>query len=411
MTAVRGLWFAAPAIGVLIFLVPLVIAAPILGTQFGAIDDHEIAWFAGQPWPDVLLSHLVEPNRVRPGWWLFHVSEMAVWGMNPAGYYLDRFLLFVATMGCALAVAVRFAPAWLAVLASLLVVAGPQADNWLRLGTQEAVAVPLLLGGVALIVRGKGTGLVLLVLAAMTKESMVPFAAVGLVLAWQYIDRRAVLVAGVAVTVDAALIAWITMTAPPLYHQDRTRLLETAWWMIAGAPSAIAVLAILAGWRPPLGWVLLGLCLVAAQTFLYAGLHAPRYLVPGTLVPVAAAIAGLVWLHRRSVPAAVILAALLAASTVPAMRDLRERASDRQQASVQWQTGIAELRAVVAAHPGVPVDVDLRNPADIEVPLALSRYVEATYGTGTPCIGVGFDLEPRRCAWRVTIYGAPVRPG
>ena len=82
------------------------VVSPMFAAEFGVVDDYQIA--------SVLLpSHRLEPaailptlatwlqqdvGRFRPLRWTFWVTETAIWGWNPAGWYLDRLLLAGVTV-------------------------------------------------------------------------------------------------------------------------------------------------------------------------------------------------------------------------------------------------------------------------------------------------------------------------
>ena len=371
-------------------LVALVIVQPMFRAALGAIDDHEVPMLLGPTghlaWIDVpatIARYWIEPDRFRPFYWIVRVPEAALWGENATGWYLDRLGMLVLALGAAAALVRRYAPAPIAVLAAVLVVAGPQADNWFRLGPQEAIGTPVLLVGLALLVHGRTRpGLALLVVAAVTKESFVPFAAAGCLIGWRSGDRAGAVVAAALVAAAGAWVLYLHATAPDLYLQARTRRdmwdLALLWggitatvalWPIAGA------VALLRGWRP--GILVTGLAGVLAltQVYLYAGVPEPHYLLPVSLLSAGATALALAFLAKRTPMIATVLAIAVAITAGHALLDERSLAKASAPATVRWSQGLDALRQAMAADPGATVIVVPTIVWDEEAIVALRRFI------------------------------------
>lgn len=349
----------------------------------GPLDDHQLAdtlnrhggTFSLVEVPGEVAARLGE-NRVRPVYWIVQTVELSVWGLWGPGWYFDRFLLLLATLVGAAAVAFRFVPRPLAILAAALVVLGPQAESWYRLGPQESIATPLLLVGVALVLRGSRIGLALLVLAALTKESFVPIALAGTLFGWRHFPRTAGVTAA-AIAGVGLLVVVVDVTRGDLYQQSRTigQILQAAWWLASttaiwtGWP--IAVVAVVVGWRPSARWVALGLAIFVFEAYVIAGIFNGRYLLPTTLLAVAltaGALAHLVerWSRLRFAMAPVGIAVLVAiALTMTGANVWHARA-------VAYQASISSLLEAAA---GRPIVIELRSPNDIEAVFALRHFI------------------------------------
>ena len=284
---------------------------------------------------------------------------------NPAGWYLDRFFLAMATVLAAYAAFVPVAPRWAALIAAALVVLGPQAEAWYRLGPQEAYATPLLLVGVALMLRGRvSLGLLMAVLAAFTKESFVPFGFLVAGLAWWLGARRQAVAGAAASMVAAAGVLYMRLTRPDLYLQTRTlpEVVATGLWMARYGLWPFA----LASHRRALvlGLVALGLL---PQAVLYAGLQEGRNLLPWVALSAGLCAYGLgaiermrVLLGRAAGAAAVGLALMLAVQVV--------RSSVGFTAwSERWDAFVGATRDELAQNPGAVLLVTADWPSVYEV--------------------------------------------
>jgi hypothetical protein len=381
---------SSPAWYLLLPLVALVVVQPMFRAAFSAIDDHEVPMLLGPSghlaWIDVpatIARYWNEPDRFRPFYWVVRVIETAVWSANATGWYLDRLGMLLLALGAAAALVRRYAPAPIAVLGAVLVVAGPQAENWFRLGSQEAIGTPVLLAGLALLVHGRTRpGLVLLVVAAVTKESFVPFAAAGCLIGWRSGDRAGSIVAAAVIAAAGAWVAYLHATAPDLYLQARTRRdmwdLALLWgettatvalWPIAGA------VALVRGWRP--GILVAGVAGVLAltQVYLYAGVPEPHYLLPVSLLSAGATAFALACLAKRTPVIATVLAIAVAITAGHALLDQRSLAKASATGTVRWSAGLDALRQAMASDPGATVIVVPTIVWDEEAIVALRRFI------------------------------------
>jgi hypothetical protein len=373
-------------------IVALVIVQPMFGAALGAIDDHEVPMLLGPtghlPLVDVpatIVRFWIEPDRFRPVYWVVRVFETAAWGENATGWYLDRLGLLIVTMGAAASLLRGFVPAPVAVLGAVLVVAGPQAENWFRLGPQEAIGTPVLLMALALLVRGRTRpGLALLVVAACTKEAFIPFAAAGCLLGWRNGDRAGSIVTAGLVAAAGAWVLYLHATAPDLYLQARSRHdmldLGIAWarttaavtlWPVTGA------VALIRGWRPGLAAIVISVGLALTQVYLYAGVPEPHYLLPIALLPAVATAFALGHLARTTRVVATVLAVAVACAAGYAIIQQRSLATDSAAVTVQWAGGLTSLRTAMAADPGAPVIVMPGTVWDEEPIYSLRRFVPA----------------------------------
>jgi hypothetical protein len=373
------------------------VLGPALSSQFGPTDDHEIAMMLGPdrrlPLVDVpaeIARHLVEGNgRFRPVYWILRVLETSVWGWSPGAWYIDRLALAVATVGAGAWLAALFVPRSIAILTGLFVVIGPQAEAWFRLGPQEAYAAPLALAGLALVGRRHPwTGMFLMVLAALTKESFLPLALLGAGWAWHLGFRRPAVSSALAVCVIGAAIAFLWISGGDYYAQDRSFeaiARETAWMLYEpaiafGWPLLLCAAALTA--RRSLRWpMLVGLvaAIVLPQAVVYAGLGwtpwVGRYLLPAVLATVAIAAAALGALARRHVllgAGGMALAGLLALQQSMALVPV---SNGWAVTGIAFQASLSQLESVMTQHPSAVLVVRPSGVGDLEYVYALRRYV------------------------------------
>jgi hypothetical protein len=360
--------------------------------SFGPIDDHEIPALLGRTshlgWDSVpgTIARLVvsyDTGRLRPFYWVVRVSELALWGPNATGWYLDRLVLLLAAMVGASALALRHVDAPLAALAALLVVAGPQAESWFRLGPQEAIGTPILLVGLALIVRGRTrSGLVLVVLAALTKEAFIPFALAACIVAWRKGSPLASSIASLAILAAGAWIAYLHLTLPEFYRQARSlgevRSTVIQWteasWNATRWP-LILVAGVVIGWRPRWQLVTAAVILVGVEAYLYAGIQAGRYLMPVGLVAIAATVGSLSFVSKKSLWLSALLTVAVAGSALVALNGERAAAKNRAAVALHWNAGIAELRAALASDPSTTIVIVPRRVWDYEPVFSLRRFM------------------------------------
>ena len=301
-------------VGALFLLLAFLIVGPMVGAPLGPHDDHELPVIAGQlrtqGFLPTLASWLDEGRgRFRPGYWVLRVTETAIWGLDTRGWYLDRAALLLASFWAGyLLIRLRFTPA-VAVLAALLLVAGPQAESFGRLGPQEAYAVPLSLAGFALVGRRRAApGLLLLILSAFIKEPFIPLAFLGVAWAWARDRKGAAVFGGLAlgIALSGALAA---LAGGHVAGQVRNP--STIAWT---AVELAAVMAAVTGW--PLAivaenrrWLaLIAAAIVLPQVFILADLNvAQRYLYPAVFAGILCAAAA----AARSRTAYVLVAAIL----------------------------------------------------------------------------------------------------
>jgi hypothetical protein len=337
------------------------------------------------PWADVprlIVERSNEVDRFRPGYWMMRIPEVALWGTNAWGWYLDRLLLIVATMVGAYALARRHVGVVLAGLASVLVVVGPQAEAWFRLGPQEAFATPFLLWGLVFIAwRRPWIGIALVLAAAATKESFVPFALAAILSAWWGGAHRPAAVGAVigALILGAALAV---NGRAGLYAQSRSvaDLAETADWMLRTTARVtlwpvLAAISLFVGWRPSARLALVGAALFGAEAYFYAGVTAGRYLIPVILLAVSVSIVALGCLevrrptmYRLGVAALVVVVVLNLSLAWSDSRVWERRAR-------AWQAGIEDVRALMASQPDAVLEVVPRSVDDYERVLSLRRFI------------------------------------
>jgi hypothetical protein len=342
----------------------------MFAAEFGVVDDYQIA--------SVLLpSHRLESaailptlatwlqqdiGRFRPLRWTFWVTEAAIWGWNPAGWYLDRLLLAGVTVISTALLAARYAARPIAVVAGILVFVGLQSEAWYRLGTQETYGVPLLMSSLALVAWGRvRLGLLLAVLAALTKEAFVPMAA--LTVGWTfYLDhRRGAILGGLAVAAVglAVLATWLSAGEP--LQQTRSLLAigsELKWMAWESAVVTLwplfAVALALLDWRLAVIALSIAASIVLPQAILDVGGREGRYMLPAALGAVLITSMGLVRLTSRSRRLAVVATLALLVTTVSAATpnpDLPRKGTD----SRDLQAGVSGARgSCVSTRRGAP---------------------------------------------------------
>jgi hypothetical protein len=271
----------------------------------------------------------------------------------------------------------------LAALAALLVVAGPQAESWFRLGPQESIGTPLLLAGLALVAWGRTRfGLTLLVMAALTKEAFVPFALAGALFAWRRGDRAGPVIACLVIVAAGAWISYLHIAAPDLYLQARSvrDLASTVvGWVRATATVTlwplVCALALVLGWRPRWQLAIVALGLVLIEAYLYAGVSPGRYLLPVALLAVGATMAALAFLAGRNRSLAVLLAIAVAVVGTYGLWQQRSSAHRSARSLARWAAGVETLRMALASDPTASIVVVPRSILDFEPVFALRRYV------------------------------------
>lgn len=206
----------APAViaGAFVGVALSLVLAPTLFSPLGPVDDHEIVSVHSElaivPLQAVVIDWAIEPNRFRPLYYVLRVAETALWGTNPLPWHLVRIALAGLTVTLAACLARRIVSWPLAILGGALIVIGPQAEAFYRLGPQEAYATPMILGSLAATLAGRSwLGAALAVAAAFTKEPNVLAAGLLLIPVWQR-NRNAAVVgaAGVGLALMGVLLLY-----------------------------------------------------------------------------------------------------------------------------------------------------------------------------------------------------------
>lgn len=138
--------------GVIAFLL---VGKQIYQANWGLIDDHEIFNFLGSdlhlPFSDIWNTLLTkteavqEGGRFRPGYYVFKLTETALWGTNVHLWYLMRTICFAVFLSSIWWFMQRFAGLWLSgVLTVYVALVALWADVWSRLGPGETYGTGLL---------------------------------------------------------------------------------------------------------------------------------------------------------------------------------------------------------------------------------------------------------------------------
>jgi hypothetical protein len=383
-------WLWPAVVAALFLLVTALLVGPMVGAPLGPHDDHELPVIAEQLRTEgffpTLASWLDEGRgRFRPGYWVIRVTETAIWGLDTRGWYLDRAALLLASLWAGYLLArLRFTRG-VSVLAALLLVAGPQAESFGRLGPQEAYAVPLSLAGFALIGRRReGAGLALLVLSAFIKEPFIPLALLGVAWAWTRNRKGAAVLGGLALGIALSGAVYHLLADGQLAGQVRSPS-TIAWTAIELA----AVMAVVTGW--PLAiiadnrrWLaLIALAIVVPQLFILADLNvAQRYLYPAVFTGILCAAAA----AARSRIAYVLIAALLVVNVGrQAMATNNRLANTRSFASFVAMLGAQD----------VPIVIHTEGTVATERAIAIRRYLPSSRISLVPSVAKSSEVfEP-----------------
>jgi len=370
--------------------VALFILAPVVGAPFGVIDDHLIIALVGPSGqltldrlPSEFAGYVGEFARFRPMYWIFYLVEAALWGSNPTGWYLDRLLLACLSVTGMYALARQFVPWPFAALAGVFVVAGLQAESWYRLFPQEAFAIPLTLWGLVLVGRRRPIGLLLVVLAALTKETFVPFGIVAVAWSWHLGTRRPALTCLSLLLGIGLVIVVRHAMAPDLYAQSRDlrSLLQSGRWLLAatalstGWPLALILAGIYGRPAIALGLVVLVTATFGPQIYLIAGEQQGRYLLPAILVAALISATGTALAARRAPLIGWSMTVLLLILAARAGVGARDGAFAWTSRNVEFNASVQELHTALAAHPGASLVVRARGPQDTEAVLSIRRFV------------------------------------
>jgi hypothetical protein len=372
-------------------LVLWLIISPMFAAQFGVIDDHEIAAMLG-PARHLDLAEFVptlavwlesDTARFRPFRWVLRVLEAVAWGWNPAGWYLDRLLLAGATVVATTLLGARFVARPIAVLAGLLVFVGLQSEAWYRLGPQEAYATLLLMAGLGCIAYGRiPGGLTLIVLAALTKETFVPVAALGIAWVWHLGHRRSASIGGVAVLAVAAGVAVTALTNGEPFAQTRSVLTvgsELKWMLVQSALvtlwPAFALILVIVDRRRALIVACLAAAIIVPQAVLDAELRGGRYLLPTALGAILVTTAGLAAVISRWPRLGLLATYVVALVAMPSAIMQAEEAGRQAAETRAFQSGVAAVEKALDAQPGAVLVVRPTDVWDFEPLVAFRVYV------------------------------------
>ncbi len=461
-------WLSSPALWLATSLATLAYALwPTFGIRFAAVDDHEIVDIIGRGERlaasrvlETVLTSTDEPlGRFRPLYWVGRALESATAGQSSTWWYVDRFLLAAITVTAIYVTIVRFVVPPLAALIALLPIVGIQSEVWTRLGPNEAYAMPLLVVGVAIVVRltskaaspaSQWLGYLFLLSAGLAKENFL-FVSV-LVIAWSGLhyglrrwnvrDWLVVIGAAAISLLDLAAIAIKVRHHGDVYPQERSWDTSRAWLDAAVATMddahrfttgavAATLLCIVLSSRPSRR-VLLGLAAVCvgsavSQAVFYADKPEPgRYFYPVVLLSV------VVWtltMHqlrrhpnrRSALIGSVVVALALAGPLYDEVKAIREAASSSATTTAAFQENLSNLERQISE---AGVDVVVLHPwesrSDTEPVLSLARYLTTrddltvmTLPAPEETQGDRADLNALLLRWsrrgfdRLTAYDAP----
>ena len=420
---------------------------PMLHADFGMIDDHEIVSILGRDnrvkiaeIPSLIQQWAIEHNnRFRPGYWVLRILEAFCVGSHANLWYMNRLILaLVSALALYWGLRIVLHP-FPAGVVTLLFFSGPQNEMWIRLGPQEAYAVPLVLAGLTWIAvqlrrhKWQPTWLLpsfaVLLLAGFVKESFVPV--LPGVLAFIYIVMPLtlpsivpggprfrpldvlillLLVTGVGTQV------WLTVKTLDTYsfslhlHQ---RLLEISLWSCLYAvqlmlywyskatlwfvPVAVGLAGLLPknakewkelSWRRDLVKVSVlllasGFLILVPQcfVFVYSGNSLEgRYLTPGNLFIVFAAALGLYlcsnnFVEFGRVKVRDVVASMLLAVTLFRLFGTYRAANESAFSTHKFQSTLAEVVELKTQHPELPLLFYSTNVVSREPIISVARFL------------------------------------
>ena len=436
--------------------------APILRADWAMIDDHLM--FGAMPADDrasvgdaasFAVEMTAEPSgRFRPLYWVGQALELTTAGQHVAWWYVDRIMLAAVVVVLGFFVASKFIRPLPAALLALLPFAGPQVETWIRLGPNEAYAVPLALAGVAVVTLRAADGrpaplevapgYVLLVLAALAKENfitLIPAAAlVSVAMSWGRLRRADWLVLAVLAVVtlaDLAVMAWKVGEYGTLYPQDRSlgavlregrMMIETqireAWIWVPMVAVGVALLARRFTWQVAAA-VGLALLLVVPQAVFLAGTVAEgRYLYPVAFL--ACLVWGLgFWVAARGPWPGAVTAVLVVAVAAPvgmAVEQTRDQAALTAATTERYQRQLSAVAHRAAAIGVDKVVIHPYQPSDIERVASMATYLTKVHDVTVSTVPVGGVDSAAAAAQSATLrswsedgmpthYLRPRRPG
>ncbi len=140
------------------------------------------------------LGGLVEPQsgRFRPLYWIYLWFTFLVFGYQPLGHYILHLVLFITTVWLVFRLILMGGGSRKAAIigSSLFAIDWRILENWYRLGPQEPLQTPLLLGSIYLFLKQRNTknkfqlawSIVLIILAMFLKETNIAFVAIPIYL-------------------------------------------------------------------------------------------------------------------------------------------------------------------------------------------------------------------------------------
>lgn len=414
-TRLRARIPAEPALAILAFTifaaVLAYVMAPMATAGFGFVDDHEIVAILGPTHhvgvtdlPAKIAQWAIDGNgRFRPGYYTLRVLEATAVGANPQIWYLDRYLLGLVAAGALLGLAYGYVKRLPLLVLPLMLLAGPQAEIWTRLGPQESYAVPIVLVGLAMIRwRHQTAGLILLMAAGLVKESFILLLpAVIAWLAWRQ-GRNAwktILVVGiVGILEGSGVLVEIARYGAP-YAQTRTlgsavdaaRYLlvqfgrQSGWYLavLLGLAAAIPLQS-----RPRVRTALIvgGAAFVLVflpQAFFYGGQPADyegRYFFPALFFAMLVVILGL-WTvegapgSRTLMAASIVVALVCGLLMAPQVRTAHVTADAASANSRSFQAGISSVEVLLERSPSSWVVLRPAASTSYEADIAVQEFL------------------------------------
>lgn len=302
---------------------------PALGAQFVLVDDHEILRLtmpaSGPPLSNlgtIVLSADPAAGRFRPMYWVARLTEVALFADAAPAWH--AFVLGLGLTSAALLYATArslgLRPLLAGLLGAWLVVPPGASSNWVRLGTNETIAMPFFVLALLAAARCWDAAFVVAALGAMLSKESFALAAPALagvrIIAGSgrrgRLSAGVVLAAGVALTAASIVIAaraggqsyggaflsapGATQYAVDILHNLAIVAFATSGWLV-----------LLVWWARPLPrmhwpWTALVLLLVVPQVLLYSrqGVFEGKYEFPAVIGVAGWLVGMLAWLGRRS---------------------------------------------------------------------------------------------------------------
>lgn len=404
------------------------VMAPMASAQFSHVDDHEIAVIIGPSQhialtdvPGKIAQYAIETNgRFRPGYFTLRVLEATFAGTYVPIWYLDRFILALLAGAALLALAYGYVTRLPLIVLPLMLIAGPQAEMWTRLGPQETYAVPMILAGLALWRwRHQTAGLAFLLAAGLVKESFVLL--IPAVMAWMAWRQgrqawKSILCVGIVGGLEAAAVAVEMLRYGDFYAQTRTLASIVAaagtmlgqfsvdnGWYIAGLLGLGAAVSIRSGERPRPALILAAAAFILVfvpQAYFYGG-NPPdiegRYLAPAMFFAILVAGLGY-WVaegahgSRIWLSASLVVALASGLLMVPQLRTAHQAAAGFSAGTRSFQAGVRNVEDLIRADPSVWIVV---RPGELlpyyEVDFSVTEFLN---NGPVPPQHIGLDAPP-----------------